>query len=120
ANGTILETSLLDRRSPVGLPHRMAIAPEKQSIPPSIWFGFSGLLIGAGVHRFVTYPLSLWLLEKARRRADPSQTFVRTTPSFAICVCAYNEEATIERKVRNMLALRRRIGSLEILVYVDA
>src|SRR5262249_24053691 len=40
--------------------------------------------------------------------------------TFAILVCAYNEEASIERKLANMLALRRRIGQLEIMVYVDA
>jgi cellulose synthase/poly-beta-1,6-N-acetylglucosamine synthase-like glycosyltransferase len=75
----------------------------------------------AGLHPFVTYPLSLWLMEGARRRVgEPHAATARPALSFAICVCAYNEEATIERKVRNMLALRERVGNLEILVYVDA
>jgi cellulose synthase/poly-beta-1,6-N-acetylglucosamine synthase-like glycosyltransferase len=87
----------------------------------SIWFAISALLLVAGLHPFVTYPLSLWVIEKlGRRRLDPSSASRRAAPSLAICVCAYNEEATIERKVRNTLDLRRRIGNLEILFYVDA
>jgi cellulose synthase/poly-beta-1,6-N-acetylglucosamine synthase-like glycosyltransferase len=79
------------------------------------------MLLVTGLHPFVTYPLSLWLLRKVRlRRRDARPAEAPRAPTFAICVCAYNEEATIERKVQNMLALRRQIGSLEILVYVDA
>ncbi|HXP73332.1 MAG TPA: glycosyltransferase [Stellaceae bacterium] len=90
-------------------------------MPAAIWFAISATLLVAGLHPFVTYPLSLWLMRKIRsQRLEPSPTEARALPSFAICVCAYNEEATIERKVRNMLALRERVGSLEILVYVDA
>ena len=40
--------------------------------------------------------------------------------TFAICLCAYNEEAVIRKKIDNMLALRKIAGSLDILVYVDA
>ena len=40
--------------------------------------------------------------------------------SFAICLCAYNEEAVIRQKIENMLALRRAAGKLDILIYVDA
>lgn len=89
-------------------------------MPASIWFAISALLLVLGLHPFTTYPLSLWLREKTGRRQSPTPARARRASSFAICVCAYNEEATIERKVRNMLALRPRVGSLEILVYVDA
>ena len=90
-------------------------------MPASIWFALSALFLVAGLHPFVTYPLSLWLMENTRRRRqDLGRLRELAAPSFTICVCAYNEEATIERKVRNMLALRRQIGSLEILIYVDA
>jgi len=96
-------------------------ALERPIMPASIWFAISALLLLAGLHPFVTYPLSLWLIDKLGRRPDASRPATAgRVPSFAICVCAYNEEATIERKVRNMLDLRRRIGQLEILVYVDA
>lgn len=39
---------------------------------------------------------------------------------FAICLCAYNEEAVIGEKIDNMLALRKAAGTLDILIYVDA
>lgn len=39
---------------------------------------------------------------------------------FAICLCAYNEEAVIRQKIENMLALREAAGELDILIYVDA
>ena len=87
-------------------------------MPASIWFAISAVLLVAGLHPFVTYPLSLWFVPRLRRGLHPSDA--RQMPSFAICVCAYNEEATIARKVRNMLDLRERVGNLEILVYVDA
>ncbi|MGI9434347.1 MAG: glycosyltransferase [Geminicoccaceae bacterium] len=39
---------------------------------------------------------------------------------FAICLCAYNEEAVIRQKLENMLSLRDAAGDMEILIYVDA
>ncbi len=39
---------------------------------------------------------------------------------MAICLCAYNEEAVIRKKIENMLALRKVAGELDILIYVDA
>ncbi len=39
--------------------------------------------------------------------------------SLAICLCAYNEEAVIKKKIENMLALRKAAGELDILIYVD-
>lgn len=38
---------------------------------------------------------------------------------FAVCMCAYNEESVIAQKIENLLELRRRLGGLHILVYVD-
>jgi cellulose synthase/poly-beta-1,6-N-acetylglucosamine synthase-like glycosyltransferase len=40
--------------------------------------------------------------------------------TFAICLCAYNEEAVIQQKIENMLSLRKAAGTLDILIYVDA
>ncbi|MCS7267345.1 MAG: glycosyltransferase [Geminicoccaceae bacterium] len=40
--------------------------------------------------------------------------------TFAICVCAHNEEAVIEQKIRNMLDIRDAAGEgVEILLYCD-
>lgn len=87
---------------------------------PAICFALSALLLILGLHPFITYPLTLRLLARERRRVDQPTRRTRPGETFAILVCAYNEEATIERKIANLLALRRRMGALEILVYVDA
>ncbi len=79
----------------------------------------SVMLFILAAHPFTTYPLSLKII---RRFAKPARhEIVEVGPvSFAICMCAYNEERVIEEKIRNLLALREREPNLEILVYVDA
>ena len=73
------------------------------------------------LHPFVTYPLSLLALRSSRKGVSNRQTGVETVPlTFAICMCAYNEERVIEKKMRNLLELRAREPGLQILVYVDA
>jgi cellulose synthase/poly-beta-1,6-N-acetylglucosamine synthase-like glycosyltransferase len=71
-------------------------------------------------HPFITYPWSLIVLQKLR---PARRTFSNNVPTVelncAVCVCAYNEERAIARKVENLLALRAREPGLEILVYVD-
>jgi cellulose synthase/poly-beta-1,6-N-acetylglucosamine synthase-like glycosyltransferase len=69
-------------------------------------------------HPFVTYPWSLVVLavlRPAKRRVGAEDVVLNS----AICVCAYNEEQIIARKVENLLALRTHEPGLEILVYVD-
>jgi cellulose synthase/poly-beta-1,6-N-acetylglucosamine synthase-like glycosyltransferase len=81
---------------------------------------FGVLCLLAACHPFVTYPLSLIALRAlypVKRSAHDA--IPQAELSCAICVCAYNEERGIERKVQNLLALRAREPGLEILVYVD-
>jgi cellulose synthase/poly-beta-1,6-N-acetylglucosamine synthase-like glycosyltransferase len=80
--------------------------------------GILGLL--AACHPFLTYPWSLIALQALRpaKRSRPASIPVADL-TCAICVCAYNEERGIARKVENLLALRAREAGLEILVYVD-
>jgi cellulose synthase/poly-beta-1,6-N-acetylglucosamine synthase-like glycosyltransferase len=77
------------------------------------------LCLLAACHPFVTYPWSLIVLQVLR----PAKRFAGGAPDVhlncAICVCAYNEEHIIARKVENLLALRAREPGLEILIYVD-
>jgi cellulose synthase/poly-beta-1,6-N-acetylglucosamine synthase-like glycosyltransferase len=80
--------------------------------------GFACLL--AACHPFVTYPWSLIVLQALRPATRPFASGIPDAQlNCAICVCAYNEERAIARKVENLLALRRREPELEILVYVD-
>ena len=71
------------------------------------------------LHPFVTYPISLWMLRKFRGE-HPGRAAHPRPVTFAICMCAYNEERVIEAKVRNLLALREREPGLQIHIYVDA
>ena len=80
--------------------------------------GTACLMLAA--HPFVTYPLSLRLFKRHAPRARPQPLAAHSAPSFAICMCAYNEERVIEQKITNLLQLREREPQLQILVYVDA
>jgi cellulose synthase/poly-beta-1,6-N-acetylglucosamine synthase-like glycosyltransferase len=77
------------------------------------------LFLGLAAHPFVIYPISLRFVTPGRRPDEGAPPSPRVPHRFAVCVCAYNEAACIERKVENMLELRRAAGELDILVYVD-
>jgi cellulose synthase/poly-beta-1,6-N-acetylglucosamine synthase-like glycosyltransferase len=78
------------------------------------------LCLLAALHPFTTYPWSLFVLRALRpqKRACPRR-IPTADLNCAVCVCAYNEEHVIARKVENLLALRAREPGLEILLYVD-
>jgi cellulose synthase/poly-beta-1,6-N-acetylglucosamine synthase-like glycosyltransferase len=89
-------------------------------IEPAVLMVLAILFLGLAAHPFVLYPASLRMI--ARRRAAKPAPAAGLAPAprrFALCVSAYNEAACIERKVENMLELRRAVGELDILVYVD-
>jgi cellulose synthase/poly-beta-1,6-N-acetylglucosamine synthase-like glycosyltransferase len=77
--------------------------------------GLSVVFLLLSIHPFVTYPLSLMPVRR-RRPAPPVQD---PQPSFAICVCAYNEERTIADKARNMIAVAQAVPQCELFIYVD-
>lgn len=81
---------------------------------------FLSVLFGlAAVHPFVIYPLTLMVLRKhGRKSLTPSVD--ASEESFAICMCAYNEESVIKEKAENLLAIKRAIPGLEVRIYVDA
>jgi glycosyltransferase involved in cell wall biosynthesis len=74
-----------------------------------------------GFYPFGPYQLSLLAARRFWPAAPVPQPDPEAAPeTFAICLCAYNEEQTIEAKIEDLLQLRRAAGELEILVYVDA
>ncbi|HYD32632.1 MAG TPA: glycosyltransferase family 2 protein [Azospirillaceae bacterium] len=85
-------------------------------------FGLAALFLAAALHPFTTYPLSLMALRRLwpEPLAPEIVTPADRQETFAVCVCAYNEETVIRAKVENLLAMRKALGGLEILVYVDA
>jgi len=71
-------------------------------------------------HPFITYPWSLLVLQALHpQKRHCSDRIPDAHLNCAVCVCAYNEERVIARKVENLLALRAREPGLEILFYVD-
>ena len=88
---------------------------------PYLLFILSGGALLAAIHPFITYPISLMLLSYWRR--SPIDLFSPedlAKPAVALCLCVYNEQDVIRTKVENMLAMRRTLPRLEVLVYVDA
>ncbi len=92
------------------------------SSPAIISFCIALLLGFIAIFPFGPYQATLLLarrlrgvLPAGRQDADGGQDL-----TFAICLCAYNEEAVISKKIENMLALRKAAGELDILIYVDA
>lgn len=81
----------------------------------AICIGLSVFFLLLSIHPFVTYPLSLMLV---RRRPSPPVA-PSSLPTFAICVCAYNEERTIAEKARNMIAVAEAVPNCELFIYVD-
>jgi cellulose synthase/poly-beta-1,6-N-acetylglucosamine synthase-like glycosyltransferase len=81
----------------------------------AICIGLSVFFLLLSIHPFVTYPLSLMLV---RRRPSPPVA-PSPLPTFAICVCAYNEERTIAEKARNMIAVAEAVPNCELFIYVD-
>jgi len=86
----------------------------------TVLFSLSAVCLLIALHPFITYPLSLKIvnmLRPAKRQWVPGEP---ATGRFAICMCAYNEEHVIKAKILNLLAMRQQEPDLEILVYVDA
>jgi cellulose synthase/poly-beta-1,6-N-acetylglucosamine synthase-like glycosyltransferase len=71
------------------------------------------------VHTHVGYPLALWVISRVRR--DSSQPFAppMDPPMVSLIIAAHDEEAVIERKVRNTLALEYPRDRLELIVASD-
>lgn len=84
-----------------------------------LFLGLSAFFAMLALHPFVTYPLSLRLLGRACR--VPLNSAPAAVPkTYAICVCAYNEEAVMRQKAENLLALQKILPGLQVYVYVDA
>jgi cellulose synthase/poly-beta-1,6-N-acetylglucosamine synthase-like glycosyltransferase len=77
------------------------------------------LCLLAACHPFLTYPWSLIALQVLRPARSAGSARSAERLSCAVCMCAYNEERVIARKVENLLALRAQEPDLEILIYVD-
>jgi cellulose synthase/poly-beta-1,6-N-acetylglucosamine synthase-like glycosyltransferase len=74
------------------------------------------------LHTHVGYPLTLWLLSRAKRRRKPGPTKAHDAeapPSVSLIVAAHDEEGVIEGKLREALALDYPRERLEVIVASD-
>jgi cellulose synthase/poly-beta-1,6-N-acetylglucosamine synthase-like glycosyltransferase len=71
------------------------------------------------VHTHVTYPLSLALLARLRRTREPHPATRSGQPAVSLIIAAHNEEAVIERRVRNALESGYPRERLEVIVASD-
>lgn len=74
------------------------------------------ILLFLSIYSYFIYPLSLFILTKVFRN---SWTKENIRPTISIIVSAYNEEAVIEEKIRNTLALKYPQELLEVIVSSD-
>lgn len=85
----------------------------------------AGVLALGALWPFGPYQLTL-LIARRIHRFDPVPTgtdraALDEAPSFAVCLCVYNEEAVIREKIADLLQLRAvNGGDLDIGVYADA
>jgi cellulose synthase/poly-beta-1,6-N-acetylglucosamine synthase-like glycosyltransferase len=75
--------------------------------------------VGLLVYAHVGYPLLLWLLTGLRGGEDVPREAAEPLPYVSLIVAAHDEEAVIERKVRDALSLDYPRDRLEVIVASD-
>jgi len=78
------------------------------------------LCAGLVLYAYLGYPALIWLLSRlfGRGHTDPGRAD-HDLPSMSLLIVAYNEEAVIEERMRNALAMEYPAGKLEIVVASD-
>jgi cellulose synthase/poly-beta-1,6-N-acetylglucosamine synthase-like glycosyltransferase len=71
------------------------------------------------IHAHAGYPAALWLIARLRGRSQADTDRTPDPPSVSLIVAAHDEEAVIERKVRNALELDYPRERLEVIVASD-
>jgi cellulose synthase/poly-beta-1,6-N-acetylglucosamine synthase-like glycosyltransferase len=71
------------------------------------------------VHTHVTYPLSLALLARLRRREEPVGPPAAETPQVSLIIAAHDEASVIERRVQNALDTDYPRELFEVIVTSD-
>jgi len=84
-----------------------------------IWLFATAFFILLLFHPYTTYPLSLVLVRRLKGE-QPIRPMARSTPhSVDLVFCAYNEAASIEKKIENCLAIIDRYPQLRVHVFSD-
>ncbi len=76
--------------------------------------------LGLVVYAYAGYPVLVWCLARLfGRRGRPADPADADVPAVSLLIAAYNEEAVIEDRLRNALALDYPADKLEIVVASD-
>ena len=75
--------------------------------------------LGALLHTYLIYPLLMWWLAKSQPAHDLSYQEESEWPVLAVLMAAYNEEAVIQQKMGQLLALQYPAGKLQVWVGSD-
>ncbi len=81
--------------------------------------GLLVILAAVLAYAWLVYPLLLKWLARRRALAAPPAPPVASLPRVAVLLAAYNEEAVIARRVRNLLALDYPVERLSVYLGVD-
>ncbi len=71
------------------------------------------------LYTYFLYPFLLFLLTQFKREKPAAPIGSEDLPSVSVIIAAYNEEAVIEKKIRNALALNYPKDKIEILIGSD-
>jgi len=77
------------------------------------WFTFLSV-----IYTYFGYFLLIWLFSKLKKNTSINKKGI--TPNISIVISAYNEEKSIEKKLRNLASLNYLQDKLEIVIISDA
>lgn len=70
-------------------------------------------------HTYIMYPLLLWFLSRSRKENTHTYQPEEPLPTISIVLSVYNEEAVIEKKIRNIYATTYPAHQMEVIVGSD-
>ncbi len=89
-------------------------------MPTAVVWSLLTVALGLVVFHFAVYPMLVIALARLyRRHAVPRKESVDELPSVSLVIAAYNEEAVIDRKISNSLALDYPRERLQVIVVSD-
>src|SRR5271166_1756473 len=89
--------------------------PGQMTIAVTFWVCFAGVF-----YVYVGYPVLIYILARLfGRRQNPVQPNDEALPTLSLLIAAYNEEAVIEDRIRNALAMDYPRDKLEIVMAAD-
>src|SRR6516165_901545 len=80
-----------------------------------VFWAFFGLLF----YSYIVFSVLIWLLAKWFGRQNGQPQISSNPPSISLLIAAYNEEAVIEKRIQNALAMDYPPDKLEIVVASD-